>query len=164
MRTGVLYLSSLIIHVLPETRCFAFKRFLLRMSGAEIGKNVRICSSAKFFGNKNLVVGDNSWIGHDTLISCSADIIIGRNVNIAPRCYIGTGTHIISPDGASVAGEGRSYPITIEDGAWICAMSVILPGSHIGRNAIVAAGAVVKGEVQSRELVGGVPAKHIDSL
>lgn len=149
---------------LPETQCFSFKRFLLRFCGAKIGENVRICSSVTILGNKDLVIGDNCWIGHETMIVCSDNVTIGQNVNIAPRCYIGTGTHEITPEGPSVAGKGYSRPIVIGDGVWVCASSVLLAGCQIDSKAIIAAGAVVKGHVQSLELVGGVPAKHIKDL
>lgn len=74
--------------ILPETRCFGFKRWMLRLCGAKIGKNVRICSSAKFLGAGDLEIGDNTWIGHQCLISSSSRIIIGANCDFAPRVYI----------------------------------------------------------------------------
>ena len=164
MNTLVLYFSNIVFHLLPETRCFAFKRFLLRLCGAKVGKNVRICSSVKILGNHELTIGDDSWIGHDTIIICSAKVAIGENVYIAPRCYIGTGTHEITPDGDSIAGKGYSLPIVIGDGAWICACSTLLAGSVVGAMAIIAAGSVVNGSINSYELAGGIPAKHIKPL
>lgn len=161
MKTGLLYLINGIMHCLPETRLFPIKRSLLRLCGIKVGINTRICSSVRIMGNADLNIGDNVWIGHDTLIICSATVTIGDNVNIAPRCYLGTGTHLITPYSDSVAGMGQSYPITIENGAWICAASTILAGSKVGSLSIVAAGAVVKGIVQDNEMVGGVPARHI---
>ena len=161
MKTGLLFVSHLFFRLLPETRCFRAKRFLLRMSGVSIGRNVRICSSVRILGNASLHIGDNTWIGHGTMIVCSESVTIGKNVNIAPLCYIGTGTHEITPDGDSIAGRGVSFSVVIKDGAWLCARSTVLAGSEIGLKSIIAAGAVVKGTVEDLELVGGVPAKHI---
>jgi len=134
------------------------------MCGVKVGKNVRICSSAKIIGNAPLIIGDNVWIGHDTLIVASAKVIIGAHVNIAPRVYIGTGTHELDTNGVSIAGRGQSYPITIGEGAWICANSTIIAGVKIGKRSIVAAGAVVLHDVPDGELWGGVPAKKIRTL
>lgn len=94
----------------------------MRLAGAKIGKNVRICSNVSIIGNGSLVIGDNTWIGHETMIICSADIIIGSNVNIAPRCCVGTGTHEINYDTTipNIAGKGLSFPIIIGDGCWMC--------------------------------------------
>lgn len=164
MKPFLLFISRAFISLIPDTHGFGIKRGLLRLSGAKIGKNVRICSSVKIIGDNQLSIGDNTWIGHDCMIICSAPIQIGKNVNIAPRCYIGTGTHEIDTAGNSVAGKGISLPVTISDGCWICAGSIVLPGVSVGEKSICASGAVVNRDVEENELVGGVPIKHIRHL
>lgn len=164
MNTTLLYIVQRLFPLIPETRGFGIKRVLLRMAGASIGKNVRICSSSKVIGNAKLSIGDNTWIGFDNIILAFAPINIGKDVNIAPRCYIGTGTHVIDREGPSIAGRGENQPIVIEDGAWICTCAVLLPGAHIGKKSIVAAGAVVKSTAGSMEIVGGIPARTIKKL
>lgn len=164
MNSFGLYLVGHIIRLLPDTRCFGIKRMLYHMCGVKIGTNVRICSSVKVIGNASLIIGDNVWIGHDSMIVASAKVIIGAHVNIAPRVYIGTGTHVIDTTGISIAGEGKSLPIIIGDGAWICANSSIIAGVKIGKRSIVAAGAVVLHDVPDGELWGGIPAKKIKTL
>lgn len=164
MNTLVLFCIRKIYPLIPDTRGYRLKSLLLRLAGARIGQNVRICSTVKIIGDSQLIIGDNTFIGHDSIIICSAPIIIGKNVNIAPRCYIGTGTHDIDINGDSVAGKGKSLPISISDGVWVCASSSLLAGTVVGEKSIIAAGAVVKGEVDSHELVGGVLAKHIKYL
>jgi acetyltransferase-like isoleucine patch superfamily enzyme len=54
--------------------------------------------------------------------------------------------------------------VSIGDGSWVGHGSVILPGACIGRNVVVAAGSVVRGEVPDHTIVGGVPAKVIRKL
>ena len=164
MNNLLLYLVAHISHILPDTRCFGIKRLLYHMCGVKVGKNVRICSSAKIIGNAPLIIGENVWIGHDTMIIASARVTIESHVNIAPRVYIGTGTHEIDTLGVSVAGGGKSLPVTIGEGAWICANSSIIAGVKIGKRSIVAAGAVVLHDVPDGELWGGVPAKKIRTL
>lgn len=159
-----LFLIRFLILLLPDTRCFGFKRFLYRFVGAKIGKNVRICSSVKISGNGNLSIGDNTWIGHETLIICSSTVIIGSNVDIAPRVFIGTGTHKVDLNAAGVAGEGISKDVIIGDGCWLGAGSIILPGTELGEKTVVAAGAVVTKSFGSYLVVGGVPARVIKSL
>ena len=44
------------------------------------------------------------------------------------------------------------------DDVWIGAGSVLLDGARIGKGAVIAAGAVVDGEVPPYEIWGGVPA------
>ena len=159
-----LYFVGHIVRLLPDTRCFGLKRTLYRMCGAKIGENVRICSSAIISGDGDLLIGDNTWIGHKTIILASETITIGTDVNIAPRVYIGTGTHEIDNEGPSVAGKGVSMPIRVCDGVWLCANSTILAGVTIGQKSIIAAGAVVTHDVPDFEMWGGVPAKKIKNI
>lgn len=163
MKPTLLYLFSFIICILPDTRCFGLKRILYRLAGAQIAKNVRICSSAKIIGNGNLSIGENTWIGHQVLIISTSIIQIGSNVDIAPRVYIGTGTHEIDIQTPGIAGKGLSKDILIDEGCWLCAGSYILPGSIIGKKSIVGAGAVVNGTFESFSLIAGFPAKIVKS-
>lgn len=150
--------------LLPETRCFGIKRFMLRTAGAEIGKNVRISSSALFIGSGNLYIGDNTWIGPRCIISVSSSIKIGSNCDIAPNVYIGTGTHEITPTKDRIADIEISRDIKIGNGCWLCVNSSILPGVIIGEKSVIAAGAVVTKHIDKMTLVGGVPAKLIKEL
>lgn len=161
MNSIILYLVQFSFRLLPDTKCFGFKRFALRLAGANIGKNVRICSSVRIIGNSSLTIGNDTWIGHGTWIFCSAPIIIGDNVNIAPLCYVGTGTHRIDLESKSIAGVGVSLPIAIRDGAWICARAMILPGVTIGEKSVLAAGTVANKNVPAYVMVGGIPAKVV---
>jgi len=150
--------------LLPETRSFGCKRCLYRYGGVNVADNVRICSSVKVLGNGSLTIGTNTWIGHQTLIIASAGVTIGSFVDIAPRVFIGTGTHEIDAEGSHSAGIGKSLPITIEDGVWIGAGAMILPGFKIGKKAVIAAGAVVAADIPPYALAAGVPAKVIRDI
>lgn len=56
---------------------------------------------------------------------------------------------------------GRRGPIKIGDRAWLGPDVTVLHSVTIGEGAVVAAGAVVRKDVEPYTLVGGVPAKKI---
>ena len=60
---------------------------------------------------------------------------------------------------------GRQWPVNapvrIGAGTWLGTGVIVLPGAVIGRNVVVAAGSVVRGEIGDRCVVGGVPARVI---
>jgi acetyltransferase-like isoleucine patch superfamily enzyme len=163
MNTKILYLYSVLSLILPETRFFNFKSFFLRVAGVKIGNNVRICSSVKIIGDGCLSIGSNTWIGPNILLSSShpATISIGENVDIAPNVYIGTGSHVIDMIGQNSAGLAYNDSIVIENGVWIGAGAIILPGVKIGKKSVVASGCLVNKDVESFSLIGGVPGKMI---
>lgn len=150
--------------MIPESKGFGFKRWLLRRCGAKIGKNVRICSSVLIQGAGDLSIGDSTWIGHKTMLIASSTINIGSNVDIAPLVYIGTGTHDINPAGPHVAGRGLSSDIEIGDGSWIGVSARILPGVKIGAMCVVGAASLVNKNLDPRGVYVGIPAKLIRNV
>lgn len=158
MRTGRLFLYHLLMNGIPETRFFGWKSSLLRWCGATVGRNVRVNSSARFAGTGKLVIGDDVWIGAQVFISSVAEVRIGSCIDIAPRVTIVTGTHELDPTGPHVAGRGYSLPVTVGDGCWLGAGSLILPGVTLGDHVAVAAGSVVTRDVPGHTLIAGVPA------
>lgn len=156
-----LFLYNCIKKIIPESRGFAIKRILLRLCGVEVEENVRICSSATFLGSGKLHIGANTWVGHDVLIVCTSSVKIGDDVDIAPRVYIGTGTHRLELGNNKAAGEGLSEDIIIGNGCWLCVNSTLLPGVTIGDGVVVAAGAIVNKSFPSKTIIAGIPAKII---
>lgn len=164
MKTFISYINNILIPILPETRCFALKRWMWKRAGVRIGRNVRISSSAKMFGAGELSIGDNTWIGHQCTIIASSRITIGANVDIAPKVYIGTGTHTINPNSEHIAATDISRDVTIGDGCWLCVNSTILPGTELAAKTVVGAGAIVSSVFKEDcILIAGIPAKKIKS-
>lgn len=52
-------------------------------------------------------------------------------------------------------------PVIIDDDVWIGSRAIILPGVHIYRGGVIAAGAVVTQDDPEYAIVGGVPARVI---
>src|SRR5829696_991822 len=55
-------------------------------------------------------------------------------------------------------------PIVVKRNAWIGVGASVMPGLTIGKNAIVAANAVVTKDVSANTVVGGIPAKVITTF
>lgn len=85
-----------------------------------------------------------------------AGIRLGERVMIGPKATFITGGHPVDPQ------ERRLYltgaPIDVAENVWIGAGATILPGVSIGRDAVVAAGAVVADDVPAAALVTGTKA------
>lgn len=108
-----------------------------------------------------LVVGAYTFMGRGVEVDVKQHVAIGRGCLIAPGVFVTDHNHgmRLGPpmfEQACVAEETK-----IGDDVWIGANAVILPGATIGDGAVVAAGAVVRGEVPARAVVGGVPARII---
>ncbi|MFD3686631.1 DapH/DapD/GlmU-related protein [Nocardiopsis sp. NPDC058631] len=82
-----------------------------------------------------------------------AGIRLGEGVMVGPKATFITMGHPVDPD------ERRRFltgaPIDVAENVWIGAGAMILPGVSIGRDAVVAAGAVVADDVPAASLVAG---------
>lgn len=105
----------------------------------------------------------NLTIGKDTVINprCRLDnrgkIIIGQNVSISQEVIILTADHDVD----TVDFAGRNLAVHIEDYVWIGTRALVLPGVRIGKGALIAAGALVTKDVMPYAVVAGVPARTI---
>ncbi len=129
-----------------------------------VGKDVVILGNFRFKRGENIDLGSNLYINHDVeLDSYNGLIKIGNNVLIGQNTLITTANHNFSDKKKAIIdqGFGPFNRIVIEDNVWIGANVLILPGVHIGKGAIIAAGAVVTKDVPSMCIVGGIPAKKI---
>lgn len=110
----------------------------------------------------SILVGDRVFIGF------GCEFNVRRRVEIGADCLIASGCKLIDHDHGTARGlpmreqtAGTEAEIILEEDVWLGANVVVLKGARIGRGAIVAAGAVVTGNVPAYEIWGGVPARKI---
>ena len=117
-------------------------------------------------GQPTLDIGDGTYIGRFGQINAWRNVKIGCNVLIADRVFISDADHCYADTETPIRLQGDAFvgPVNLLDGCWIGIGAVILPGVTIGRNAVVAANAVVAQDVPDRAVVGGIPAKIIKQL
>jgi putative colanic acid biosynthesis acetyltransferase WcaF len=133
------------------------KTWLLEFFQARIGSKVVIKPQVNIKYPWNITIGDHTWIGEGVWLDSLAQINIGSNVCISQGAYLCTGNH----DWSDPAFGLIVKPIHIEDGAWIGAKAVILPGVTIGTHSVVCAGAVVTRDTEPYMIYAGNPAVKI---
>lgn len=124
----------------------------LRKRGATIGEDCEIYKSANF--------GSEPWL-----------VSLGNHVRI------NSGVQLVTHDGGywvlrhNDSGFGDEFAsadylarIKIGNNVHIGTNAIIMPGVTIGNNCVIACGAVVTHDVTDNTIVGGVPAKIIETL
>ena len=114
-------------------------------------------------GKVTLSIGDGSYIGRFAQINAWAQVRIESHVLIGDRVLITDADHNYRAADIPIIKQGDSFqgPVLLKEGCWIGAGAVILPGVCIGKNAVVAANAVVTRNVDDGAVVAGVPARVI---
>jgi len=136
---------------------YGWRRFLLRLFGAKIGRGVIIRPTAEITYPWKLTIGDYSWIGEYAALYTLGEIHIGDNAVISQHCYLAAATH----DYTSPAFDMVARAITIEPEAWLAARVFVAPGVTIGRGAVVGACSVVLKDVPPMTICAGHPAKPL---
>ncbi len=159
------YLVNSLLAMLPPTRFFAMRRYFLRFGGVDVAQGVSLTGHGWIYGRGALSIGRDTWLSPRVIIYThpEAPIAIGDRCDIGPGVEFVTGSHSIA-EGRRRAGEGNAKSISIGDGCWIGARSIILGGVTVGDGAVVAAGSVVVHDVTPHTLVAGVPAVFKRSL
>lgn len=149
---------------MPKTRLYRLKAFIYTLGGVSIHKTARVVTF-EYYGNLQLTIGPDTYIGHDVLITGGACTVeIGSNCDIGHRVCIFGGTHELNMNEGHTAGEGYSNNIKIGNGVWIGSNSMILSGVTIGDKAVISAGSVIAQDVQSYEMVTTVSKLRITKL
>jgi acetyltransferase-like isoleucine patch superfamily enzyme len=153
----------------------------------DIGDNVVIddqcCLDAKGTTNRGISIKRGVFVGRNAILSCkngdicldedanigfnvevfsAATVRIGKKVLIAAYTYLVGGDHLYDRVDVPVLDQGRTARgIEVGDNVWLGAHVVVADGVHIGRDAVVGAGAVVTADVPEFHVAAGVPARII---
>lgn len=157
LKTIVQEAEVFILHLVGHVPSHIFRKFFYGIAGIQIGKGAAIHMGANFYNPKNIKIGDGTIIGENAVFDGRDKLTIGNHVDIASGVMIYNSWHDIEDPEFGALRE----PVIIEDYVFIGPRAIILPGTKIGRGAIVAAGSVVTKDVNDFEVVGGVPAKII---
>jgi acetyltransferase-like isoleucine patch superfamily enzyme len=112
-----------------------------------------------------LSIGPRTTVGVGCIMYASRQLVIGADVLLAAQCYLGGGRYTTAGR-IDVPIADQPVPrqgVVIEDDCWLGTGVKVLDGVRIGRGSIVAAGAVVTGDVRPYAIVGGVPARVLGS-
>ena len=148
------WLIIAILRLLPSRH---IRLSVLRFMGAKIEKKVSIFGNVSIRKPSSLKILEGSSIGPRVLLDARRGLSIGRNVTIAYEAIIWTLHHDMNSADFHVVGANT----TIDDYAWICSRSILLPGVHVGYGAVVASGAVVTKDVPPYAICAGIPGKII---
>jgi putative colanic acid biosynthesis acetyltransferase WcaF len=136
---------------------YGFRRFLLRLFGAKIGKKVIIRPTVRITYPWKVVIGDLSWIGDDVVLYSLGEIEIGENVVISQKSYLCAASHDYLKQDFPIFKK----KISIEDQCWLATDVFIAPGITIGKGTVVGSRSSVYKDLPANKVCIGNPAKNI---
>ncbi len=139
--------------------------------GATLGRRVLVADLATV--REDVTIGDFTIVGRGVAIEnkCTIGRYVKLETNVYITAYSEIGDRVFVAPGALTSNDnfvGRTEErfkhfkgIVVERGGRIGVGAVILPGKHVGDDALVAAGALVTKDVPAKRIVGGIPAKDM---
>ena len=128
----------------------------------------QVTLSAGFVPERDLGPEPIVRIGSGVVLGRGSHVIGHQSIEIEDDVYTGPYVYITDQNHGYADPQvpiGKQWPInapvSIGAGSWLGTGAVVLPGATIGRNVVVAAGSVVRGNVPDHCVVGGVPARVI---
>ena len=137
--------------------CRAWRRLLLRLFGARIGRGVKVMPSVRIWAPWNLEMADESCLGDYVDCYCVDKITIGAHATVSQYSFLCTATHDASDPHMKLI----TAPIVIQDQAWICADVFVAPGVTIGQGTVVGARSSVFKDLPAWKICYGTPAKPV---
>jgi putative colanic acid biosynthesis acetyltransferase WcaF len=132
----------------------SLKCSLLRLFGAKIGVGVVIKPYVNIKYPWRLEIGNHVWIGENVWIDNLADIKIGDNACISQGAMLLTGSH----DYKKEAFDLMTGEITLEEGSWVGAKSVVCPSVTLKSHSILSVNSVATRDLEAYKIYQGNPA------
>ncbi len=159
-----------------EASCIGFPQAtILGAHAIHIGSRTlvgRACTLSVGYGvgdihvpSRALVIGDRCVVGTRSTFTAHESIEIGDDVWFGQDVFVSDASHGYQDPDVPVGDQlGRHQPVRIGSGSWIGHGAIVLPGTTIGRNVVVAAGSVVRGDIPDHSVVAGVPGRVVRRL
>ena len=120
---------------------------------ASLGKRVRVHSGSKIKvrAGGSLCIGDDVKMNYNCIVVARDFVEIGSGTEFGPSVYVYDHDHDYKA--GLKAEKYKTSPIRIGKNCWIGANTVILQGTELGDNCVVAAGSVLRGKYPANSLI-----------
>ncbi|WP_158232647.1 acyltransferase [Sporosarcina sp. P26b] len=98
-------------------------------------------------------IGKSCFFNNNCMVVAHEKILIGDYCSFGPNVLIYDHDHDFRAYNGIKSGHFKTSTIEIGNNVWVGANSIILRGSKIGDNCVIAAGSVIKGEYKSNSIV-----------
>lgn len=141
----------------------SLRKRLMRWMGYRIGRRFEIASGA-VLRSTLISFGDDVFVNVGLFFDGNDRATIGNNVAFGPFVKLVTATHDIGPAERRCTPEASTRPIRIEDGCWLGANVVVLPGVTVRRGCVIGASSTVTSSTEPDGLYLGTPARRVRDL
>jgi putative colanic acid biosynthesis acetyltransferase WcaF len=134
-----------------------WRRFLLKLFGAQMGPRAEVRGMARIWLPANLIMEEGALIGPRVNCYNQGVITLGKMALVSQGAHLCAGTH--DPEDPDF--PLLTKPIHIGAHAWVAADAFVGPGTVVGEGAVLGARGVAFGRLQPWTIYTGNPAKAL---
>jgi putative colanic acid biosynthesis acetyltransferase WcaF len=134
-----------------------WRRWLLLLFGAKLGRGVRVHGSVKIWLPANLELGERVLIGPGVRLYNQGRIVIGAKSVISQRAHLCASSHDIADPHFQLV----LRPIAVGEQCWIAAEAFVGPGVTLGDRAVLGARAALFEDAEVDGVYLGNPAQRV---
>jgi putative colanic acid biosynthesis acetyltransferase WcaF len=134
-----------------------WRRFLLRVFGAQVGRGCHVYPKAIIWAPWNLTVGEAGAIADGADVYNPSPITIGAWAVVSQGAYLCGASHDYTSDRFPLT----TKPIVVRDHAWVAARAIVQMGVTIGDGCVIGAGSVVTRDMPAWMVCAGNPCRPI---
>lgn len=149
------YFVNVCFFINPLNPSSRLKVILLRLFGAKIEHGVVLKPNINIKYPWKLKIGAHTWIGEKVWIDNLTNVHIDNNCCISQGAMLLTGNHNYKKSSFDLM-LGK---ITLEEGVWIGAQSIVCPGITCQTHAVLAVNSVATSDLESYTIYQGNPAQ-----
>lgn len=143
--------------IVPPPFAWGWRKFLLRLFGAKMGRLTKVYASARVWLPRHLEMADGSTIGPGVDCYNMAPIRLGERAIVSQRAFLCAGDH----DHRDPEFQLVARPISLGADSWVAAEAFVAPGITLGDGAVLAARGNAVADLPEWTVWGGNPAKQI---
>jgi acetyltransferase-like isoleucine patch superfamily enzyme len=130
-------------------------RFNLEGQVVHLGKGVATRRNVEFntYYEGTITIGDKCFFNNNCILASQMKIQIGDNCSFGPNVLIYDHDHDFRHKEGKKPGYYKKTPVIIGKNVWVGANCIILRGTNIGDNSVIAAGTIVKGNIPNNTMV-----------
>ncbi len=133
------------------------RKLFYLLFGMRIGAGTRINMKVLVWDPWKIRIGKGTIINEYAMLDGRGGLTIGDGTSIAMWAVLYSSSHYADSDSF----EYYTKPTFIGNNCWICARTVVLPGSKVNDRAIIGANSVFKGETKIAGIYIGNPCEYI---
>ncbi len=157
IKRALWYGVNVLFFINPLCPSSGIKKLLLKLFGASIEKGVVIKPGVNIKYPWKLSIGEYTWIGEKVWIDNLDEVKIGKNCCISQGAMLLCGNHNYKlPTFDLMIGS-----ITLEDGVWIGAQSMLTPNTTCKSYSILSVQSAASGTLEAYTIYRGNPAQKV---